>query len=257
LGVVDSTVTVRARLNALNPISQDWIRDINQSTPQSDRRSHQRRQSQLPECKTFVEAYGGDAEPVSSDDESDDYDTDSGSPPKAPSRPEITPEMQESFVDQRTLPMDRKLRRKMPYNYLRGLTDEMVEEAFQTCTRKEKKAARKYLKRVPNGLLILKGAAGCGKTFPLQRVLELQLRRERRVIVTAPTNQATNNIAERMQEPNDDKYLMFRTWSDRVKRDIAKSCDPKNIDRTVKRITAKTHDNLRYNTRYSLANALL
>jgi superfamily I DNA and/or RNA helicase len=51
------------------------------------------------------------------------------------------------------------------------LTDEEAKEAFKMCTRKEKRAAMHYLERVPNGLLILKGAAGCGKTFYLQQAL--------------------------------------------------------------------------------------
>jgi len=141
------------------------------------------------------------------------------------------------------------------YNFVEGASKEQLESIFRTCTTDEIIYLDKFLPRVPQGLLMIRGAAGVGKTSFSTRVLHLQLIRKKIVLTMAATNQATNNICDRtitqLGAAYDDS-LVFRFWNDQLEQDIIRAANPKNPQ-----ATKKYSANIGYNFSRSLANGVL
>lgn len=105
------------------------------------------------------------------------------------------------------------------YNFVEGTTKEEVDSIFKTCLPDEIVYLEKFLPRVPQSVLMIRGAAGVGKTSFSTRVLHLQLVRKKVVLTMAATNQATNNICDRTIAQLGDAYndaLVFRSWNDQL-----------------------------------------
>jgi len=118
----------------------------------------------------------------------------------------------------------------------------------------------KYLTRVPQGLLMIRGAAGVGKTSFSTRILHLQLVRRKVVLTMAATNQATNNICDRTINQLGAAYddsLVFRFWNDQLEQDIIRAANPKNPQATVDKAIKKYSGSIGYNFSRSLANGVL
>ncbi|PMD22742.1 hypothetical protein NA56DRAFT_701820 [Hyaloscypha hepaticicola] len=92
------------------------------------------------------------------------------------------------------------------YNFVEGTTKEEVDSIFKTCLPDEIVYLEKFLPRVPQSVLMIRGAAGVGKTSFSTRVLHLQLVRKKVVLTMAATNQATNNICDRTIAQLGDAY---------------------------------------------------
>jgi hypothetical protein len=195
LDIKESTTTVKTRLNALNLISNQWL----DAQPSRSRRCrHPHDNSENPE--DLLNQLG-----------LDDGDEEDFAP--APLHPE-NPFTDVDFRNQMSILMCYSLPREQIYDFTEGTSAEQRQSIFQGCTQKEKLVVDKYLHRVPsNGLLMIRGAAGVGKTAFSTRVLHLQLLRRKRLLTMAATNQAVNNIASRMftqvADVKDD-FLMFR-----------------------------------------------
>lgn len=61
------------------------------------------------------------------------------------------------------------------YNFLTGASDKDINLALKGCTLRQRRVLDSYLARVPQGVLLINGTAGCGKTTVAQRIMFLQM----------------------------------------------------------------------------------
>ncbi|KAE9365679.1 hypothetical protein N431DRAFT_519266 [Stipitochalara longipes BDJ] len=241
--IKESTTTVRGRLNALNLISHDWL----QAQPSRSRQRRQQRRDK--EAVEEIMAQNGEVE----DGDEEGINTLDGLDPTL--LHQESPFHGLDFTCQRAILMCHSLPRQGFYDFTEDTAHDQRESLFQSSTTKEGLIVDKYLPRVPgNGLLIIRGATGIGKTTFSTKALHLQLMRKQRLLTMAATNQAVNNMAQRLfaHVGGEDYFLMFRFWTERLELHIVKSTDPTNLAKAAARLT-KNHSS---NTGYSIDNSL-
>ncbi len=241
LDVHGSMTTFRTRLNDLNMLSEEWLA----AQPSSGKAK------KCQDDDSHEEFYENDTAPSDDEDGIDD--------PMAPNpmHPE-NPFAAINFKNQMSILQFKSILKPFLHDFTKGTTREVRDLIFATCTAKEKNVLENYLNRVPNGILIIKGAAGVGKTAFSTRVLHIQVAGGKRVLVTASANQAVNDISTcRHPQLLNEEYLFFRFWAERLEFDIIKSCDPTNVEATVEKMSKKKPSNIGYDIDFSLANAVL
>ncbi|PMD33156.1 hypothetical protein L207DRAFT_590222 [Hyaloscypha variabilis F] len=246
LDIKESTTTVKARFNALNLVSHDWL----QAQPSRNCQRKQQNDKEIGE-EILARIAEGNVDGEDADDR-DDVD---------PSSLHIdSPFMKCNFEAQRALLMCHSLPFQQFYDFTEGTTDAQRNSLFGGSTTKERLVVDKYLCQVPGGILIIRGAAGVGKTSYSILVLHLHLLRKKRILTMAATNQAVNNITERLfaQVGQENEFLLFRFWTERLELDIVLSTEPSNLATVAAKFAQKhAKKNIGYAFEHSLANAIL
>jgi hypothetical protein len=165
------------------------------------------------------------------------------------------------FSGQRALVTAQRLDREYVHDFLHPLSDEQINVLIDDCTEQQKLAIVDYFRRVLNGILLIKGSAGAGKSFLLKKGIELQLEGGKSVLFSASANVGVNNISGHIFELDpQEKFLKIRFWSDHLKESILKKADPRklrNFARTIKSEADKKPDLIGFVFDWSLESAVL
>ena len=98
---------------------------------------------------------------------------------------------------QRSILMGKNVVNPVLRNFLEGLCEEEIETALREMTERQRTKIKGFLTRVPKGLLLIQGAAGCGKTTLMIFIIRIFLLRSKRLLLLGPKNAATMNLAVR------------------------------------------------------------
>jgi hypothetical protein len=115
-------------------------------------------------------------------------------------------------------------------DFLEGLTEEQIQEGFKDFKPMQAQQAKPILRRVPEGILMMTGPAGSGKTSASVTLVKLLRMKGGIIGGFASANSAANHYCERTSKVfSPEEHLMFRLWTESVELNMLKKCNPDSV----------------------------
>ncbi|KAF4637976.1 hypothetical protein G7Y89_g110 [Cudoniella acicularis] len=144
-----------------------------------------------------------------------------------------------NFRDQRALVISKILEDMWEHDFVHPLSPKQFQELLANCTPDQKASLEGYFRRVPQGICLIKGPAGTGKSFLLRKAIEIQLVGRKTVLLVASSIQTVNMMAQNLFEQfSEGQYLMVCAWTEHIEADIVKKADAGLINTTNPKLLA-------------------